>query len=333
MRVTIKDIAKRVGVTPATVSMVINNSPKISQRTKEKVMQAIKEMNYHPNYIGRSLVKGKTNNIAVVASFFASLFALESVRGIEQNLRKTQYNLILYSTRGIEENERDMLKRIFYERRADGIVIISLKAEKELVEEFKKDDVPIVFIEEIVEGAPTVKFNNIKGAYMATEHLIKKGRKNIAFVGGAADKELNADERLKGYREALEANGLPFDENNTIEVLNYSFEEGEDLVNELLSRSNKFDAMFCAAGDITAIGVMDAAKNQGIIVPDDIAVIGYDDIYISNLTTPSLTTVRQPIAQMGMRAFDLLMDIIEKKAGSDNKIISFEPELVIRDSA
>ncbi|HDQ26911.1 MAG TPA: LacI family transcriptional regulator [bacterium] len=330
MRVTIKDIGKRVGVTPATVSMVINNSPKISQRTKDKVMQAIKEMNYHPNYIGRSLVKGKTNNIGVVASFFASLFALESVRGIEQSLRKTPYNLVLYSTRGIEENERDMLRRIYYERRADGLIIISLKADQEILDEFKKENVPVVFIEEIVKGAPTVKFNNIKGAFMATEYLIKQGRKEIAIAIG--DTGLNAEERLKGYKEALEKHNIEFDQNKIINVLNYSFEEGEEILNVILESEKKIDAVFCGAGDITAIGIMDAAKSRGVKVPDDLAVIGYDDIYISNLTTPSLTTIRQPIAQMGMRSFDLLMEMIEGKAGSESKIISFEPELIIRGS-
>jgi LacI family transcriptional regulator len=308
MRVTIKDIAKRVGVTPATVSMVINSSPKISQKTKERVMQAIKEMNYHPNYIGRSLVKGKTNNIGVVASFFASLFALESVRGIEQNLRKTPYNLILYSTRGIEENEKDLMRRIFYERRADGLIIISLKCDKEILDEFKKEGLPVVFIEEIMEGSPTVKFNNVKGAYLATEHLIEKGKKNIAIAIG--DKGLNAEERLKGYKEALGKHGMPFK----------------------LDRQDKIDGVFCGAGDITAIGIMDAAKSAGIKIPEEIGIIGYDDIYISNLTTPSLTTIRQPIAQMGMRSFDLLMDMIEGKAGSESKIISFEPELIVRES-
>jgi len=330
MRVTIKDIAKRVGVTPATVSMVINNSPKISQKTKERVMQAIKEMNYHPNYIGRSLVKGKTNNIGVVASFFASLFALESVRGIEQNLRKTPYNLILYSTRGIEENEKDLLRRIFYERRADGLVIISLKMEKEILEEFKSEGIPVVFIEEIVEGAPTVKFNNIKGAFLATEYMIKKGRKNIAIVIG--DRGLNAEERLKGYKEALEKYNIPLKNDNVINVLNYSFEEGEEILNMILERQEKVDGVFCGAGDITAIGIMDAAKSRGVRIPEDFGIIGYDDIYISNLTTPSLTTVRQPIAQMGMRSFDLLMEMIEGKTGSESKIISFEPELIIRES-
>jgi LacI family transcriptional regulator len=330
MRVTIKDIGKRVGVTPATVSMVINNSPKISQKTKERVMQAIKEMNYHPNYIGRSLVKGKTNNIGVVASFFASLFALESVRGIEQNLRKTPYNLILYSTRGIEENEKDLLRRIFYERRADGLVIISLKMEKEILDEFKSEGIPVVFIEEIVEGAPTVKFNNIKGAFLATEYMIKKGRKNIAIVIG--DRGLNAEERLKGYKEALEKYNIPLKNDNVINVLNYSFEEGEEILNMILERQEKVDGVFCGAGDITAIGIMDAAKSRGVRIPEEFGIIGYDDIYISNLTTPSLTTVRQPIAQMGMRSFDLLMEMIEGKTGSESKIISFEPELIIRES-
>jgi LacI family transcriptional regulator len=330
MRVTIKDVAKKVGVTPATVSMVINNNPKISQKTREKVLEAIKEMNYHPNYIGRSLVKGKTNNIGVVASFFASLFALESVRGIEQVLRNTQYNLILYSTRGLEEKEADLLQRIYYERRADGLIIISLKAEKNIIEEFKKEGIPIVFIEELVEGAPTVKFNNIKGAYIATEYMIKKGRKNIALVVG--DKGLNAEERIKGYKEALNKYGMNYNEENVINVLNYSFEEGEEILDIILEKENKIDGIFCGAGDITAIGIMDAAKNRGIKIPDDIAIIGYDDIYISNLTSPSLTTVRQPIMQMGMRSFELLMELLDGKTNTDGKIISFEPELVIRDS-
>ncbi|MCX7698873.1 MAG: LacI family transcriptional regulator [Candidatus Goldbacteria bacterium] len=330
MRVTIKDVAKKVGVTPATVSMVINNNPKISQKTREKVLEAIKEMNYHPNYIGRSLVKGKTNNIGVVASFFASLFALESVRGIEQVLRNTQYNLILYSTRGLEEKEADLLQRIYYERRADGLIIISLKADPKIIEDFKREGVPVVFIEELVEGAPTVKFNNIKGAFLATEYLIKKGRKNIALVVG--EKGLNAEERIKGYKEALNKYGIPYNEDNVINVLNYSFEEGEEILDIILEKDNKIDGIFCGAGDITAIGIMDAAKNKGVRIPDDIGIVGYDDVYISNLTTPSLTTVRQPIMQMGMRSFELLLEMLEGKTDSENKIISFEPELIIRDS-
>jgi LacI family transcriptional regulator len=330
MRVTIKDIAKKVGVTPATVSMVINNNPKISQKTREKVLEAVKEMNYHPNYIGRSLVKGKTNNIGVVASFFASLFALESVRGIEQVLRNTEYNLSLYSTRGLEEKEADLLQRIYYERRADGLIIISLKADKNMVEEFKKEGVPVVFIEELVEGAPTVKFNNIKGAFLATEYLIKKGRKNIALVVG--DKGLNAEERVKGYRDALIKYNMPYKEENIINVVNYSFEEGEELLDIILENNSKIDGVFCGAGDITAIGIMDAAKNRGIKIPDDIGIIGYDDIYISNLTTPALTTIRQPIMQMGMRSFELLLEMLEGKTDSESKIISFEPELIIRES-
>ncbi|MCE5300855.1 MAG: LacI family transcriptional regulator [Spirochaetia bacterium] len=330
MRVTIKDIAKKVGVTPATVSMVINNSPKISQRTRELVLAAIKDMNYHPNYIGRSLVKGKTNNIAVVASFFASLFALESVRGIESNLRNTQYNLILYSTRGIEENENDMLRRIFYERRADGLIIISLKMQKELLEEFKKEGIPIVFVEEIVEGAPTVKFKNIKGAYMATEQFIKTNRKKIGLIIGESGQ--NAEERMKGYREALEDYGYPYDEGLVARVANYTFEDGEKSLKQLVKKNPKMDAVFCAAGDVTAIGVMDEAKDEGIKIPDDLAVIGYDDIYISNLTNPGLTTIRQPIAQMGSQAFDVLIGMINGTIPYESKIVSFEPEIIIRES-
>ncbi len=330
MRVTIKDIAKRVGVTPATVSMVINNSPKISIRTKERVNAAIKEMKYHPNYIGRSLVKGKTNNIAVVASFFASLFALESVRGIEQKLRDTGYNLVLYSTRGMESNERDLLRKIFYENMADGFILISLKPDEELIYEMKEEGRPVVFIEEIVKGAPTVKFNNIKGAFLATEHLIKKGRKKIAIINGT--KGFNAEERMRGYKEALEVHNLPFRHDLVFEAIDYSFEEGADAFKSLVKKGKDADSIFCAAGDITAVGVMDAAKKAGYKIPEDLAIVGYDDVYLANLTTPALTTVRQPIAQMGMQAFDLLTGMIEGKMLDESRIISFEPELIIRNS-
>lgn len=330
MRVTIKDIAKKVGVTAATVSMVINNNPKISHRTRENVLAAVKEMNYHPNYIGRSLVKGKTNNIAVVASFFASLFALESVRGIEASLRNTPYNLILYSTRGSEEKEREMMERLFYERMADGVIVVSLRMEKDIFQEFKKEGIPVVFLEEVMEGAPTVKFKNIKGGYMATECLIKNKREKIGLIVGESG--LNAEERLKGYKDALNDYGLVYDENKIVRVTNYSFEEGEKSLKLLLKKSPDVDAIFCAAGDVTAIGVLDQAKKLGIKVPKDIAVIGYDDTYLANLTSPGLTTIRQPIAQMGMQTFDLLMSMLDKTTPYESKIISFEPELIIRES-
>lgn len=330
MRVTIKDIANKVGVTAATVSMVINNNSKISQKTKDLVLAAIKEMNYHPSYIGRSLVKGKTNNIAVVASFFASLFALESVRGIEESLRHTPYNLILYSTRGIQENVKEMMKRLYYERMADGIIVISLRMEKDMLEDFQKDGVPVVFLEEVIEGTATIKFNNIKGGYIATEYLIKNKRKNIGLIVGEIG--LNANERLKGYADALNHYGIEYDEKNIVKVVNHSFEEGLDSLSRLIKQSPDVDSIFCAAGDVTAIGVLEQAKKLGIKIPKDISIIGYDDTYLSNLTTPALTTIRQPIAQMGMRSFDVLMNMLNKTEPIGSKVISFEPELIIRES-
>ncbi len=332
MRVTIKDIASKVGVTAATVSMVINNNKKISEATREKVLKAIQEMNYHPNYIGRSLVMGKTENICLVATSFASVFSLELVKGVEQRLSDTKYNLSLYSTRGSAENEREILKKIFYERRVDGVLSMTATFDKHLIDEFKNQEMPVVLIEQVTEGAPCVKVDNEKGGYIATDYLIKKGRKNIAIVLGQKV-AANAYERQAGYEKALRDNGMQVNEDNIIRIIHYSFEEGKEVMRKIVNDGRKIDAVFSAAGDVCAMGIMAEAKAHNIRIPDDMSLVGFDDLYMATLTTPALTTIKQPIAEMGMQALDMLLNIIEKKSSDTSRVITFEPTLIIRDSA
>jgi len=332
MRVTIKDIANKVGVTAATVSMVINNNKKISEPTREKVLKAIQEMNYHPNYIGRSLVMGKTDNICLVATSFTSFFSVELIKGVEQRLAGTKYNLSLYSTRGIAENEKDILGKIFYERRVDGVIGMTATFDKKLIEEFKNQEMPVVLVEQATESAPCVKVDNVKGAYIATDYLIKKGKKNIAIVMGQKGAS-NSDERQAGYEKAFADNGMQVSHDNIFRIVQYSFEEGKEIMRKIINSGKKIDAIFSAAGDILALGIMTEAKIHNIRIPDDLAVIGYDDLYMATLITPALTTVKQPISEMGMQALDMLLNIIEKKTSEASRVISFEPSLIIRDSA
>lgn len=334
MAVTIKDIARVVGVTPTTVSMVVRGDKRISAATTEKVQKTIKEMNYRPNYIGRSLVKGRTNMIAIASGFFSNFFTVEIMRGIESKLIPTNYRVNQYATRGVREKEDEMFKEILYGARPEALICISLKPSPETIEEYKKEGMPIISVEESAEGISTVKTDNEKGAFAAVDYLIKKGRNKIGLVAGKIVGSLggaNADERLKGYKDALNMHGISYNPERFMEVTDYSFEEGVEAINRLFRRDAAFDAIFCAAGDMAAAGIIRRAEEKGLKVPEDLSVIGYDDMSIASIVKPALTTVNQPIFEMGRAAIDLAMDIINKK--ETIKTITFQPKLVVRDSA
>jgi LacI family transcriptional regulator len=334
MAVTIKDIARAVGVTPTTVSMVVRGDKRISAATTEKVQKTIKEMNYRPNYIGRSLVKGRTNMIAIASGFFSNFFTVEIMRGIESKLIPTNYRVNQYATRGIKEKEADMFREILYGARPEALICVSLKPPAEIIEEYAKEGLPIISVEESADGISTVKTDNVKGAFAAVDYLVKKGRKRIGMVAGRVYGGVggaNADERLKGYKDALNMHGISYNPERFIEVADYSFEEGVEAINRLYRRDAVFDSIFCAAGDMTAAGLIRRAEEKGLKVPEDISIIGYDDMAVACMVKPALTTVNQPIFEMGRAAIDLAMDIINKK--ETIKTITFLPKLVVRESA
>jgi LacI family transcriptional regulator len=334
MAVTIKDVARVVGVTPTTVSMVVRGDKRISAATTVKVQLAIKEMNYRPNYIGRSLVKGRTNVIAIAAGFYSNMFTVEIMRGIESKLIPTSYRVNQYATRGIREKEDDMFREILYGARPEALICISLKPSPEIIEEYKKENLPVISVEESAEGIYTVKTDNEKGAFLAVDYLVKKGRNKIGIVVGKRAGDIggaNANERLKGYKDALTMHGISYNPERIMEVADYSFEEGIEAVSRLFRRDAKFDAIFCAAGDMTAAGIIRMAEEKGIKIPDDLCVIGYDDMQIASIVKPALTTVNQPIFEMGRASLDMAMDLINKK--ETVQTITFQPALIIRASA
>ena len=335
MSITIKDVAKRAGVSHTTVSMVVHDDKRITAETKKKVLAAIEELKYHPNYLARGLVQGKTNTIAIMATFFSSFFEMNFLKGIEQEMGDSEFQINEYSTRGRPGVKQQIMEQILYGKRADVLILLSIKPDKSILDEFKKNELPIILIEEEMKGAHTLKTDNYKGGFLAGEYLVKKGRKNIGVIVGEINGDevgTSPDERLRGFKRALEDGGVAFNKNLVIQIKNFDYKDGKEALKEYLTTGAKLDAVFCAAGDYMAMGFLEEAKRQGVKVPQDIAVVGYDDLEMSAIVNPPLTTIKQSITELGREAFKISVDAAAGKL-KEPKIIVLAPELKIRESA
>lgn len=336
MRPTIKDVAKRAGVSHTTVSMVIHNDKRITEETKQKVLKAIKEINYYPNYSARSLIQGKSNTIAFVTPFFyfSSFFEIYTMHGLEKyNLdNKNKYVIQQFTTGPDEKRRNELLLELLYGRRADAIIGLGFVPDNKILEEYRDKNVPIVLIDAKAKYTHTVRADNYYGGYIATEYLIKKGKKNIAIISAPLSASLAPEQRLKGYKDALKDNGLDFIKENLIFVEHFLFEEGKKAIIEILEKKLNIDAIFSAAGDWVAMGVITQARKLGIKIPGDISIVGYDDIIVSETIIPPLTTVRQPTFDMGKKAFEIVVNAMEGNIAKEVEEI-FKPELIIRESA
>lgn len=331
MGVTIKDVARKVGVTPATVSMVINNKPRISQETRAKVLAAIEELDYFPHEGARSLVLKRTNTLGVAAPFFTSYFVLETLGGIEQEVRQSDFNLVLYGTRGLLKTEDSVITRIARERKVDGLITVNLSLTPKQLKYFQKNGMQVVCLEYETDGCDSVIAGNAQGAYEATKHLISLGHKRIALVNGPL-RFPSAHQREEGFLRALKEAGLVFDQELRVETPNFRREEGYDAGNQLLQARQAPTAIFVAAGDVCAIGVLRALKTNGVSVPSQMSLIGFDDQPFAELVEPALTTVRQPMARMGAEAFHLLKEALKDPKQHKPQLRTFPTELVVRQS-
>jgi DNA-binding LacI/PurR family transcriptional regulator len=340
-KLTIRDIAKRAGVTKATVSMVINNYSRIPQETKDRIWKIMKELDFHPNESARRLAKGKTEAVAFVSTRFAAPFISSVLDAFEQRAfyrNRYVHGIVPYSTRNEEAMKEEVLKKILRNRSADAVVMLTVKPGEEMLADFKKAGIPVILIENRLEGAHSIIVDNISGASKAAEHFIRTGRKNIGLIVGETvqppSKDLNtsAVERKKGFKKKLNENGIELPDPN-IEVIHaYNYGEGVRTLDNFIKKGAKLDAVFCAAGDIVAMGILERADELGINVPENLAVIGYDDILAARHLNPPLTTVRQPLDEIGVMAFDMAVDAIDGKL-KKFKHVKIDPELIIRKSA
>lgn len=333
MSATIYDVAKRAGVGIGTVSRVINNSPQISQATKRKVLKAIKDLNYQPHSVAQSLARKKTNAIACIIPFFTGYFFVELLRGIQRKITDYHYDLILYSV-DLTHKKEIFLQRTLEERRVDGVLLVSLEISKKYAKEFAKSKTPIVLVDSYHPDLDSITIDNFDGAYLATKHLIDLGYQRIAMIDGQL-KSFPAKLRLKGYKKALKEHGYEFDERYFVacdfadEADGFNKEAGYTAMQQLLNLGDARPRAVFISSDIQAIGAINAIKDHGLKVPEDVAIVGFDDIELAQFV--GLTTMRQPIMQMGELAVERLIENISGEQNSDFKR-RFHTQLMVRES-
>ena len=332
--VTIKDVARLAGVSHTTVSLALRNSPSITEDTKKKVLAAAKQLNYHPNHLARSLVSGKTYVIGVVANFFSSTFEMEILKGIEQSIRSTETEYVINLFATLSKNDQ-VLTDICLGKHADGVILLSISPSPEVVKLYNENKCPMIVIDEQAEGAIEITMDNYHGAYMATEHLISSGRRNLAIVLGDSTREelgLSQKERKEGFLQALKDSGLRFNSRNIFYIEDYYFEEGQIVFKRMQRYGSDIDGIFCAAGDIVASGIMQEAKSMHVKIPEDLSIIGYDDIFSSSLVDPPLTSIRQPLFLIGKNGYARMVRLLEgTEEYKPNKFV-YEPQLIARSS-
>lgn len=337
MSPTIKDIAKKAGVSIATVSIVLNGKAKVSATTKEKVEAVIKEMDYHPLHSARRLATQTTGNIGYIIwdGYFseAEMFYSQVFWGVEYAARNNDY-YVLVTTVKEKFNPKEDLPRFLRSRVVDGIVIMG-KMPTSLLDYLEYLKIPFVLVDFEVQRKAynSIQFDNYNGTYGAIEYLLQRGRKNIAYVGGLINHP-SIRKRYNGYRDALEAHNIPAEIiqkfSYCVDVENTS-EIGTEGAVQLLKKHPEIDAIF-GCTDHIALGVIEGIQKLGRSVPKDVAVIGFDDIPISSYNKPKLTTLRVPKMSVGKEAFNLLLDVMKKPdMKSHTRILPVE--LIIRGSS
>jgi len=307
MAITIKEIAEIANVSSATVSKVLNNkAPYISDETKKKIFEIAKREGYIPNAVAKSLKIKSTKTIGIIIPDVMNLFFSELARGIEDSAEKRGYSVILCNSDNNEDKEKKYI-RVLQEKMVDGIILTA--SEKSVEMSLKMRHTPMVLLDRDLNTDVRVGkifVDNETGEYEACKYLIEKGIKEIAFISSNVISK-SSSQRLNGYKRALADYGILIDE-DLIFLDSYSIETGFNGVLEILKK-RKFKGI-CCGNDLIAIGAINALKQKQIRVPDDVKVIGFDDIQISKYINPPLTTVKQPIYQMGKEAVDMLINMI-----------------------
>jgi LacI family transcriptional regulator, repressor for deo operon, udp, cdd, tsx, nupC, and nupG len=326
--IKLKDVANLANVSTATVSRVLANKDTVSEETKAKVLEAVNKLNYLPNLLGRQLRKLETNTILVVVPDITNTFFSEVLRGIAQAARQNGYRVLLADTQNYIDSELDFLNYL-RQKQVDGVILLTARTDSGLIQEFSHD-YPIVLACEYYEGSsiPTVSIDNISSSRKITDHLIQLGHRRIAHISGPLNVVINRD-RLKGYKQALAQHSLEM-EPVLFQEGDFTIESGYNLMKKLLAVEHAPTAVF-AANDAMAIGAVQAIKSSGLQVPGDIAVVGFDDIQMASILEPSLTTIAQPVFEIGVTSMNLLARLMKKEEIQKRHFV-LEDKLVIRES-
>lgn len=328
MGITIKDIARQANVSTTTVSRVINNKPDVSDSTKEKIQKIINKNNYQPNNIARGLVLKKTKTIGLIIPDISNPFFPEIIKGVEHKTKDYGYSVIICDTENQIKQEKSSID-LLINNRVDGI-IMSLSSESVMdLNTIKKSNLSIVQLDRNIPELkyPMVSVDNKLSAYKATEYLINLGHKKVGHVTGDLNTKPAID-RLKGYKEALKDNNINFIDKLVING-NYSKKSGYTAMKKMLKNENPTAVFF--ANDLMALGAYEVLDENELKIPDDISIIGHDDIDVSSLVQPKLTTMRQPKNKLGKIAAKILLDLIENNKEFHEDVV-LNTELVERQS-
>lgn len=319
---TIKDVARLAGVSVATVSRVINESGYVNVDTRKKVEAAVKQMNYTPNEVARSLYKRKSKLIGLLLPDITNPFFPQLARGIEDRMQENGYRIIFGNSDENEEKELDYIQT-FVQNNVIGVISSTNFPDSDIYQKLK---IPIVFLDRTSNDSPSVYADGRKGGRLAAQEIIARGSKKITIMQGPAHIK-PAQDRFQGAMEALDELDITY---NVIQTSSFSYAEAGQWAKELFDKFIDTDGVI-ASNDIVATAVLHEAHRLGKKVPQDVQIIGFDDIPLSGLLSPSLSTIRQPAAEMGREAAGLLIKLIEQDKVED-KIIQLPVSFVERET-
>lgn len=312
MAVTIYDVARAAGVGIGTVSRVLNNSEKVKESTRKKVLDAIEQLNFSPDPIARSMTSGRTGSLGIIVPFFTRPFFIEVLKGVEAATIQLGLDLVLYNVENNNQRDNYFIK-LSMRRKVDGLLILSLPPDDAAALRLKEAKLPVILVDAYSPLLTSIVVNNVEGAYRAIKFLIEKGHRRIGFINGIIEgiegnfKFNQANDRLIGLHRALNEAGLKFEPELVI-ATGWNREQGKQAALKLLSLPEPPTAIF-AASDMQAVGVLEAARSLSLAVPEDLTVMGYDGLEIAELL--ELTTVQQPMRYMGELGVTKLLELME----------------------
>jgi len=329
--VTLRDIAKEAGVSTTTVSRALNGKPDVSSKTKHEILKIAKNLGYTPNLLAKSLRSKKSKTIGVVLADISNPFFAAVAKGVEDAAHKRNYSIILCNTDEEYEKEEEALQ-VLIEKRVDGLLITPVQKEYKDILRIKEQKIPLVLVGRHFDTIKTnsVVSDDVLGGFLATEYLVKKGHRRILYISGPLHIS-SASERLKGYKEALKKYKISFEE-KLVRGYTAKMDEAYTLMGKLLKEKLNFTAIFTFS-DFLAFGIMRALREEKLKIPDDVAVVGYDDIEFASILEIPLTTIHMPKYRLGMEGTNTLIDEIEKKNSGKPQKLVIKPELIPRNSA
>lgn len=337
MRVTLKDIAREVGLSVTAVSRALNGHKDVSEATRARVIEVARRLNYQPNSIARGLVMQRSRTVGLFSvsasdsySVLADPFAAELVDAILERFGETGYDVLLFSRSRIES--ADSYVALALQRQIDAAIFLGLRTDDRRYEELHTATIPLITVDVPidVESATCIGCDQVQGARMAVSHLIEMGHRRIAFIAGHWHAPVS-HERCQGYQQAMEAAGLSIRPEWIVEG-DFTRQSGAHCMEQLLALESRPTAVFCAS-DLMALGAMTAAQLSGLQVPNDISIVGFDDIHEAAAAQPPLTTVHQPRHRLGTMVADTAIEAIRGGPAWKGKgRIQIEPTLVIRES-